>query len=125
MSRGLGRVQRAVLDYLATDPMGRWAGGQGWAYKRSVVIAVAGDYSESADVSVRRAIRKLANAGLIEASYHQLRLAPTAAEHEAYEAGWQALVAAGKCSDLRIRPTFRNAYRPPRGQIAHLVLIPH
>jgi hypothetical protein len=67
MSRGHGRVQRAILDYLATDP-----GGLLWGEPRAISLyrvtcAVFGVSrpTDSQRASARRAVRQLHGAGLI------------------------------------------------------------
>ena len=68
MSRGHGRVQRAIVDYLATDPGGRfqWGEPRGISLYR-VTCAVFGvsQPTDSQRASVRRAVRQLHGAGLI------------------------------------------------------------
>jgi hypothetical protein len=70
MSRGPGRVQRAILNYLATDPAGYIAGGAPDSVTVSAVAAVIfGTYrpTDAQRSSVRRAVRQLAAAGLVKA----------------------------------------------------------
>ncbi|MGF1427501.1 hypothetical protein [Kitasatospora sp. LaBMicrA B282] len=76
MSRGLGRIQRAVLAHLATEPLGRSAltGLPAWSSVREIAAAVFGveRASEAQVASVRRAVRTLAAAGWID--YERLAL---------------------------------------------------
>jgi hypothetical protein len=69
MSRGLGRVQRAILDYLATDPSGRWD-TSGFpipttVYRVTCAVFGVSQPTDSQRASVRRAARQLHRAGLI------------------------------------------------------------
>lgn len=67
MSRGLGCVQRAVLDYLATNPAGLLEGGAPREVPLSrVTMAVFGSDDDVKLASARRAVRTLAAAGLVE-----------------------------------------------------------
>jgi hypothetical protein len=69
MSRGYGRVQRAIIDWLATEPGGR--NKRGVPVRSTIVQAAAHVYgtsepTEAQLVAVRRAVRGLAAAGAIE-----------------------------------------------------------
>ena len=73
MSRGLGSVQRAVLDLL------REAGGPCDA---AYLSAMVGQKSHSLDVSVRRAVRTLRRRGLVDCALARGRLVAWLPEHE-------------------------------------------
>ena len=73
MSRGLGSVQRAVLDLL------REAGGPCDAAYLSAMI---GQKSHSLDVSVRRAVRTLRRRGIVDCALARGRLVAWLPEHE-------------------------------------------
>jgi hypothetical protein len=69
MSRGHGRIQRAILDYLATDPSGRYKSGAARhtsLYRVTSAVFGASLPTDSQRASVRRAARQLHRAGLIE-----------------------------------------------------------
>jgi hypothetical protein len=71
MSRGPGRIQQAVLGYLATDPAGHIAGGAPDSVPVSAIAAVIFGTKTPTDAqrsSVRRAIRTLAAAGKVKTS---------------------------------------------------------
>ncbi|WBP91949.1 hypothetical protein [Kitasatospora cathayae] len=70
MSRGLGRVQQAVLAHLATEPLGRspLTGLPVWEPVREIAAAVfhVPQASGAQLASVRRAVRTLAAADLVD-----------------------------------------------------------
>ena len=68
MSRGRGRVQRAILDYLATDPSGTFRSGVPEStplYRVTCAVFGVSRPTDSQRASVRRAARQLHRAGLI------------------------------------------------------------
>jgi hypothetical protein len=68
MSRGHGRVQRAILDYLATDPSGRYKSGAPRdtpLYGVTCAVFGVSQPTDSQRASVRRAVRQLHRTGLI------------------------------------------------------------
>jgi hypothetical protein len=69
MSRGHGRIQRAILGYLATDPSGRYESGppkHTSLYRVTSAIFGVSQPTDSQRASVRRAATQLYRAGLIE-----------------------------------------------------------
>jgi hypothetical protein len=63
MSRGLGKIERAVLETLRGDPTGPWGAGP---TVKSIGARVLGPSPTTAQlVSLRRAIRSLERKGLI------------------------------------------------------------
>lgn len=78
MSRGLGAVQRRVLDELGTstaDPMDDWDGlsfpGRSWTYVGDLAWRMNGDSrpTRSQVESIRRAVLKLVDAGRADVMY--------------------------------------------------------
>jgi hypothetical protein len=68
LSRGHGRIQRAILDYLATDPGGRYKSGAPMVmplYRVTCAIFGVSRPTDSQRASARRAARQLHRAGLI------------------------------------------------------------
>ncbi|MER6687440.1 hypothetical protein [Streptomyces olivaceoviridis] len=86
MSRGLGRVQRAVLAYVLSEPGGR-SGIDGTPLATSVthlarVVYGAGTPSDAQRAAVRRAVRPLEAGGLVEV--HRLPVGRTYTQQRAH-----------------------------------------
>jgi hypothetical protein len=70
----MGRVQRALLDWLATDPEGTFGGAVSSGpvdvsiTEAACAIFGASEPTDAQRASVRRAARKLADAGLIQSN---------------------------------------------------------
>lgn len=67
MSRGLGRVQLAILDALLDEPSGPYAG---WRTAPELTAKICGpSYGRSDLESVRRSMKSLARSGFVELDY--------------------------------------------------------
>lgn len=67
MSRGLGRVQEGILDVLSLEPTGAI---RGWCTATELTLAMYGQQASRAKLeSVRRAMKSLAKAGMVELDY--------------------------------------------------------